>query len=199
MLKDVTYFRRFRMEINLRQVELPIPVLPERYFWTAWTTDPYASTILERHAETKHLCFQNELDANVFPCLGDREGCLRLMNDIARQSSFLPEATWLLSFRNFDDIIHDVGTIQGLAHTSMVGAIQNIGVVSDHRSQGLGRALVLQCLRGFQQIGIPRVSLEVTADNRHAIDLYKKIGFRIVRTMYRDAEPQTSQQPSNLF
>jgi len=193
MLKDVTYYRRFRMEINLRATDLPLPMLPERYFWTAWEHDPYAAMILERHADTKYSCFQNELDSRVFPCLGEREGCLRLMNDIARQSSFLPEATWLISFRNFeDDLIHDVGTIQGLAHTSMVGAIQNVGVIPEHRSQGLGKALVLKCLHGFREIGIPRVSLEVTADNRHAIDLYKKIGFRIVRTMYRDAESQSA-------
>lgn len=192
MLKDVTYYRRFRMEIHLRQVELPLAVLPEGYFWTPWNQFTEDTSILERHADTKHHCFRDELDSRVFPCLGDRDGCHRLMQDIARQSSFLPEATWLISFRSFeDDLVHDIGTIQGLAHTSMIGAIQNVGVVPEHRSLGLGKALVLQCLHGFQQIGIPRVSLEVTADNRHAIELYKKIGFRIVRTMYRDAEPNS--------
>jgi len=191
MLKDVTYYRRFRMEINLRAHDLPLPFLPEGYFWTPWVYDPTAETIVERHAVTKHACFLNELDSRVFPCLGEREGCLRLMQEISRQSSFLPEATWLISFRSFEDeLIHDVGTIQGLAHTSMVGAIQNVGIVPEHRSQGLGKALVLKCLHGFRQVGIPRVSLEVTADNRHAIELYKKIGFRIVRTMYRDVEPK---------
>lgn len=196
MLQDVTYYRRFRMEISLRERELPLPNLPEGYLWTGWNHSVDIHTVLERHAETKHLCFRDELDSRVFPCLGEREGCLRLMQDIARQSSFLPEATWLISHRSLeDDLVHDVGTIQGLAHTSMVGAIQNVGVVPEHRSLGLGRALVLRCLHGFQQIGIPRVSLEVTADNRQAIDLYKKIGFRIVRTMYRDAEPR----PTSLY
>ena len=184
MLKDATYFRRFRMEIDLRQADLPEPFLPEGYLWTGWNRD-----LVERHAAAKYASFRDELDSQVFPCLGELPGCHRLMSEIASQSSFLPEATWLISARSFeDDLIHDVGTIQGLAHTSMVGAIQNVGVVAEHRGQGLGRALVLRCLHGFRLIGIPRVSLEVTADNRHAIELYKKVGFRIVRTMYRDAE-----------
>lgn len=187
-MSDVTYFRRFRMEIDLREAELPIPCLPEGYFWTAWNPN-----LVERHAETKYSSFTGELDSRVFPCLGDPTGCARLMQEIASQSSFLPEATWLISFQSFEDnLIHDVGTIQGLAHTSMVGAIQNVGVVPEHRSQGLGRALVIQCLHGFRHIGIPRVSLEVTADNQMAIHLYKTIGFRVVRTMYRNAEPRAA-------
>ena len=31
------------------------------------------------HAEVKYKSFREELDSNVFPCLGDREGCRRLM------------------------------------------------------------------------------------------------------------------------
>ena len=189
MLRDATYYRRFRMEIDLRRADLPLPHLPEGYFWTRWDHN-----LIERHAETKFESFREELDALVFPCLGEQHGCHRLMAEIASQSSFLPEATWLISFRSFeDDLIHDVGTIQGLAHTSMVGAIQNVGVIREHRGQGLGRALVLQCLHGFQAIGIPRVSLEVTADNQHAIELYKKVGFKIVRTMYRESEAKVPE------
>jgi ribosomal protein S18 acetylase RimI-like enzyme len=184
MLKGITYFRRYRMEIDLRQIELPIPYLPEGYFWNGWSSD-----MVQRHAETKYDSFRDELDSRVFPCLGERDGCNRLMHEIAGQSSFLPEATWLISFQSFEDnLFHDVGTIQGLAHTSMVGAIQNVGVVPEHRGLGLGRALVLKCLHGFRATGIPRVSLEVTAENHPAVELYKRVGFRIVRTMYRDVE-----------
>ncbi|HSG68859.1 MAG TPA: N-acetyltransferase [Planctomycetaceae bacterium] len=188
MLNGMTYFRRFRMEIDLRTIELPLAYLPEGFVWNEWSPD-----LVQRHAETKFDSFREELDSQVFPCLGELEGCTRLMNEIAGQSSFLPEATWLISHQSFEDnLFHDVGTIQGLAHTSMVGAIQNVGVVPEHRGQGLGRALVLKCLHGFRGTGIPRVSLEVTANNHHAIELYKRVGFRIVRTMYRDAEPRAA-------
>jgi ribosomal protein S18 acetylase RimI-like enzyme len=45
--------------------------------------------------------------------------------------------------------------------------------------------LVLQSLHGFRQSGMQRVTLEVTADNRPAVALYRSIGFRLTRTLYR--------------
>ena len=187
-MADERYFRRFRMEIDLKRIDLPECVLPEGYFWNSWRAD-----LLERHAEAKYGSFQSELDSKVFPCLGDSSGCFRLMSEIASQSSFLPETTWLVSYRSDDDrAVYDIGTIQGIAHTSMVGAIQNVGVVAAHRGMGLGRALVLKSLRGFQQLGIFRVSLEVTAENTPAVKLYRSLGFQIVRTMYRNVEPTTA-------
>lgn len=187
-MADSRYFRRFRMEVDLKRVDLPVPVLPAGYFWNAWHAD-----LLERHAEAKYSSFHAELDSKVFPCLGDAGGCFRLMSEIVSQSSFLPETTWLVSFRSPDDqTLSDIGTIQGIAHTSMVGAIQNVGVVAGHRGMGLGRALVLKALGGFRHLGILRVSLEVTAENAPAIKLYRSLGFQIVRTMYRNVEPTTA-------
>ena len=58
-------------------------------------------------------------------------------------------------------------------------------VVPEHRGQGLGRALMLQSLHGFRKAGMQRVSLEVTADNRPAVALYRSLGFRLTRTLYR--------------
>ena len=65
------------------------------------------------------------------------------------------------------------------------GSIQNIGVVPEHRGLGLGRALVVKSLQGFALAGIERVVLEVTANNLTAVELYRSLGFRVVRTMYR--------------
>ena len=44
----------------------------------------------------KYLSFHSEIDANVFPCLGEYDGCVRLMQEISRKDGFLPEATWLV-------------------------------------------------------------------------------------------------------
>jgi hypothetical protein len=71
-----TYFRRFRMEIDLGAVRLARPVLPDGYCWFAWD-----ESLLERHAVVKHGSFRSEVDSLVFPCLGDVGGCRRLMYD----------------------------------------------------------------------------------------------------------------------
>ncbi|MGL4462475.1 MAG: GNAT family N-acetyltransferase, partial [Planctomycetia bacterium] len=85
------YFKRFRMEIDL--ANLPeVPELPPGFSWVAWN-----DAVVDHHAEVKYRCFVDELDATIFPCLGDHDGCRRLMRDIANRRGFLPAATWLVA------------------------------------------------------------------------------------------------------
>ncbi len=179
----VAYYRRFRMEIDLDDIDPEIPVLPEGYSFAAW--DPCD---LERHARVKLQSFHDEIDSRVFPCLGEFSGCQRLMKEISRQSSFLSSATWLITGSDTD-----VGTIQGLAHSQTLGAIQNVGIIPEHRGQGLGRALVLKNLAGFREAGLQRVYLEVTAENLPAVQLYDSLGFRLVRTMYKAVQVEAAR------
>jgi hypothetical protein len=181
-MTNMAYFRRFKMEFDLTETPLTEPVLPPNYRWASWNTG-----LVDRHAEVKFHSFRNEIDSLVFPCLAATDGCQQLMRDISRQSNFVPRSTWLISYHSGDpwDFPFDCATIQGLARDSELGAVQNVGVVPEHRGQGLGRALVLQALHGFRQAGLRRVSLEVTADNRPAVALYRSIGFRLTRTLYR--------------
>lgn len=179
---SIAYYKRFRMEIDLRTVIVPEPILPESYFWTPWSSE-----LVERHAQTKWESFRYELDSQVFPCLGDYVGCFRLMLEIFHRDNFLPEATWLISHGDREHV-EDVATIQGLTGSQGLGAIQNVGVVPLHRGKGLGRALVLKNLQGFQAAGMNRVSLEVTAENDVAIQLYQSLGFRTLRTIYKAVE-----------
>ena len=184
----VTYVRRFRMEIDLGRGSLPLAELPDGYVWTRWD-----DSLVERHSVAKYLSFHEELDARVFPCLGELEGCRRLMGEISRQCSFLPGATWLITREpnGFGPPV-DCGTIQGLAHSRGLGAVQNVGVVPEHRGSGLGRALVLQSLHGFRNARLLRVYLEVTAENKPAVELYRSIGFRHTRTMYKPLAAETA-------
>src|SRR5690349_17547152 len=82
----ITYYKRFRMEADLDGLGPPVG-LPEPYRWVGWK-----ESLLEAHAEVKFLSFRDEMDSLVFPCLGDRYGCQRLMREIRRKPGFLPEA-----------------------------------------------------------------------------------------------------------
>lgn len=183
----LTYFKRFRMEIDLARA-IPSPTLPPGYRLLAWQPD-----LLEAHAEAKYLSFRNGIDSNVFPCLGEADGCLRLMREISQKDGFLPQATWLVATAAGDQppesgILEYCGTIQGIRDRSGLGAIQNLGTTPDHRGQGLGRALMLAALGGFRAAGLERAYLEVTAQNDNAIRLYRSIGFHKVRTVYKAVE-----------
>lgn len=176
-----TYFRRFRMEIDLYKARLEDIELPSGYRWCPWEL-----TTVDRHAIVKYHSFRSEMDAKVFPCLGDYDGCHKLMTDISRQRNFLATGTWLITWDgmgNEDPV--DCGTIQAIVPSKIMGAVQNVGITPKHRGMGLGRALVNKCLIGFREAGMKRVYLEVTADNEPAINLYRSMGFRLVRTLYK--------------
>lgn len=172
----ITYYKRFRMEIDLDGgPPAPGSELPEPFSWVAWD-----ETLVDRHAEVKYLSFRDEIDSCVFPCLGDRYGCQRLMREIRRKPGFLPGATWLIAGPD-----GYVGTVQGVMDRGPIGAIQNLGVVPAYRGLGLGRALIGRALDGFYQAGLRRAYLEVTAENSGAVRLYRTVGFRRAKTLYK--------------
>ena len=181
---SLVYFKRYRMEFDLEGALFSPPRLPLGYFLVPWD-----DALLEAHAETKYHCFRYEIDAHVFPSLGDYQGCLRLMRDIAEREGFLAPATWLIRYgREGDPQSEFCGTIQGVENAHGVGSIQNIGIVPGHRGRGLGTCLIHQALVGFRQAGLRRGTLEVTAQNQRAIRLYDRLGFRHLRIVYRTAE-----------
>lgn len=180
----VQYYKRYRMELDLRRVHFGELSLPDGYRFVAWSPG-----LEEVHAEVKYRSFRWELDSSVFPCLGDEMGCQQLMSDIARRDGFLPAASWLVTHHVDPAIPHEYcGTIQGVMTDTFTGGIQNVGVTPDHRGQGLGAALVTRAVAGFQRSGADRVHLEVTAKNVDAIRLYHRLGFRTVKTVYKAVE-----------
>jgi hypothetical protein len=180
---SVSYFKRYRMEIDLRAQRFDAAPLPPGYRLVAWREER-----LDDHAEAKYRSFQYEIDADVFNCLSDYAGCHRLMEEIREREGFLPEATWLATFDRGDGLIENCGTIQGLRVSQKYGSIQNVGITPAHRGRGVGTALMWAALAGFQQVGLPRTYLEVTAQNERAVELYRRLGFRRTKTLYKAVE-----------
>ena len=179
----LTYFKRFRMEYDhTRAIPASGPV-PAGY-----ELIPFSPELVREHAVAKYQSFRWELDANVFPCLGRRDGCLRLMREISSRAGFVPEATWLCRHRDPDSGRPTaVGTIQGLQVDGW-GAVQNLGIDPDHRGRGLGTILLARAAEGFRAEGLERMHLEVTTDNTAAIRLYERMGFRRAKVVYKAAE-----------
>ena len=169
----ISYFKRYRMESGLNH--LPPPVLPAGYSWRPWSAG-----LLEAHAEVLYQSFNQEIDSAVFPSLGDRAGCACLLTAISRKPGFLPESTWLLESPE-----GPCASVQGIREQGGVGAIQNLGVAPPWRGRGLGEAVLLQALAGFRRAGLSRALLEVTAQNDSAIRLYRRLGFRRSKTLYK--------------
>jgi ribosomal protein S18 acetylase RimI-like enzyme len=186
-MPKVKYFKRYRMELALGQGNAarvapadprPDADLPAGFGWLAWD-----DARIGLHADVKYRSFHQHEDALVFPSLSSRAGCHDLMAAIRFRPNFCAEATWLVAGPD-----GAVGTIQGLLDDNGYGGIQNLGVVPECRGLGLGRALLLKALAGFASVGVPRAFLEVTASNEPAVRMYRSVGFRAYKTLYRGVE-----------
>jgi GNAT superfamily N-acetyltransferase len=177
MQLPISYFKRFKMEVDL--AGLPSPRWPDGYAPVAWHPD-----LLDAHADVLCRCFVGEIDAVVFPSLGSAFGCRGLMTEITRRRAFIPESTWLVV-----GPAGPCGTVQALRDRGTFGGIQNVGIVPELRARGLGNALVLQALQGMVRSGLGRGVLEVTAQNESAIRLYQRLGFRRAKVVYKAVPP----------
>lgn len=173
VVTTTSYFKRFCMEVRLDGI--PPLELPTGMQWIGWHP-----TLIDVHARVLYDSFHREIDAIVFPSLSDLHGCQVLMQEIARKRYFLPGSTWLLA----DAGGQPCGSIQGIQDRGR-GAIQNVGVLPEYRGRGVGRALILRALHGFQQLGLGLGMLEATAENERAVRLYRRLGFRKARVIYK--------------
>jgi ribosomal protein S18 acetylase RimI-like enzyme len=109
-----------------------------------------------------------------------------LIETLAVSPLFLPAATLMIAYGDPNDLFEYVANIQGLKLADDVGAIQNVAVLPEYRRRGIGRAVVLGALQGFQRAGVKRVTLEATSDNLTAMNLYDRIGFTSFRVYFRE-------------
>jgi GNAT superfamily N-acetyltransferase len=180
----IRYYKRYQMELDLRRWRRPTSFVPPGYRLSSWAPD-----LIDEHAAVKFTSFRDEVDALIFPCFGELESCARLMHEISQRDGFLPEATWLGRYVGvLGGERSGCGTIQAIRASRHRANIQNVGVAPNHRGKGLGAALVLASLWGMQQVGVIRACLEVTAENVQAVRLYRRLGFRAAKTIYKTVE-----------
>jgi GNAT superfamily N-acetyltransferase len=181
---NLRYYKRFQMELDLRRWRRqPVALRPD------YRLRPWSDDLIREHAEAKYHSFRDELDAVVFPCLGELESCVRLMQEIRDRDGFVPEATWLAQYVGAGPSrVESCGTIQAIRVSRTRANVQNIGVTPFHRGRGVGATLILTAIAGMQHVGVTKVALEVTAVNEPAVRLYRKLGFRTTKTVYKASE-----------
>jgi len=173
--------QRSQMVFDFTKTALAVPQLPAGFWFAEWST-----SLIEPHADVLHRSFRDDSDGAVFTTFRQYEHCRRLIEMLADNPLFLSEATLLIGCGEPDDLFEYTANIQGLKLSEDIGAIQNVAVLPEYRRRGLGQALVLGALHGFQQAGVLRVTLEATTDNVSAVNLYHRIGFTTFRTYFRE-------------
>ena len=71
------------------------------------------------------------------------------------------------------------------------GHVISIAVLPEHRRKGIGEALMQEALRAMLRYKAKECFLEVRVGNTPAVNLYKKLDFKVIRTIgdyYADGE-----------
>ena len=92
-----------------------------------------------------------------------------------------PKSIMLGVFRD-NELIAD-GSIHSLPRRMSHRAELGITVVRDEWNKGIGSILMEKLIGFAKEAGIEIINLEVRADNRNAIHLYEKYGFRHIGTL----------------
>jgi len=98
----------------------------------------------------------------------------------------------LASKRNFLLVAKNRKRLVGFAFASVprdypldiaefVGVINDVYVLPEFRGKGIGKKLVVECLKRMKAYKVNAVRLMVLTENRTAIKLYEKLGFRTYR------------------
>ena len=88
---------------------------------------------------------------------------------------------FLLIARSADGTAAGFAAIEPVAESSETAAqVSYIGVRPQLWGQGIGEALLLETLRRLKAAGYARVELSVYPDNRKAVALYERLGWRPV-------------------
>ena len=71
------------------------------------------------------------------------------------------------------------------------GHVVSVAVLQQHRTQGIGKALMLEGINGVIARKTDEIYLEVRVSNETAVRIYERLGFQIksrLRAYYRDGE-----------
>ena len=79
----------------------------------------------------------------------------------------------------------------GFSGLTKKGHIVSIAVLPEHQRKGIGHALITKAMEGMKLYKAKQCFLEVRVTNMQAINLYKKLGFQVTKTIrnyYADGE-----------
>ncbi|HEY1801821.1 MAG TPA: N-acetyltransferase [Terriglobales bacterium] len=166
---------RLFMILPLREaapIKIAFPPDIEVRRWSEQDYQPAAALIT--------AAYRGHVDAEINDQYRSLSGSLRFLNNIVRFpgcGTFDPESSFVA--------VHKRTTLAGLILCSRVrndvGHVTQICVLPEFRSHGIGEALLGTTVNNLRQRNFSLLSLTVTQDNAHAVELYRRVGFETKR------------------
>jgi ribosomal protein S18 acetylase RimI-like enzyme len=153
-----------------------LPPLPPQFEIRPWSEQEYQSA-----AALITAAYRGHVDSEINDQYRTLTGSLRFLNNIVRFpgcGAFDPQASFVVLDRRTQ-------TLTGLILCSRVrpdvGHITQVCVLPEHRSAGLGEAMLAASTKNLRDRGFHFISLTVTEANDRAIALYQRIGYESTR------------------
>ena len=141
----------------------------------------WAATDFQAAAELIHLAYLGHIDAKINDQYRTLHGSLRFLHNIVRFPGcgvFEPSHSWVLEERVS-------GALAGILLSSRVADevahITQLCVAPAYRATGLGSYLLGHASAHLRRAGQNAITLTVTEQNSHAVELYRRAGFRVRR------------------
>lgn len=137
-----------------------------------------------------YLAYANHVDGEINDQYRSRSGALRFLKNIILLpgcGNFVPGASFVLHQPGSDDLVGAILTSEvcpGVGHTTQ------ICVQPGYQGHGIGRALMLTSADALRSMKFRELTLTVTSDNRTAVRLYERIGFRTIKSFTAGVWPK---------
>jgi len=138
---------------------------------------PWSEREYQQAAAVITAAYRGHVDAEINDQYRTLTGSLRFLNNIVRFpgcGTFDPLASFLVFHKGSETL---VGLILCSQIRQDVGHITQVCVLPEHRSSGLGEALLAATTKNLRERRFRAISLTVTEANDRAIALYKRIGY----------------------
>src|SRR6516164_3189899 len=171
-------YRRLFLCQDLRSDDAP--VFPAASFDAIhirrWTENDY-----QHAAGVITTAYRAHIDSEINDQYRTTAGSLRFLNNIVRFPGcgvFDPEASFVAVHRPSNSLI---GLILCSRVRDDAGHITQVCLVPEHRSEGIGEALLAHSFDALRARKFKLLTLTVTEANHRAVELYRKLGFETMR------------------
>lgn len=154
---------------SLRAV-VPVPELSVERWSMRWV-DETAGLIAR--------VYEGHVDSEINDQYRTVDGARRFIQNVTQYPGcgvFLPEASWI----GFDAQGAAAGVVLSTQVSGRAGHIAQVCVAHSYLGGGAGYELMRRSMTALAAIGLKEASLTVTENNRRAIGLYEKLGFRTI-------------------
>ena len=141
-------------------------------------------------AKLIYLAYANHVDGEINDQYRSRSGAVKFLKNIILLpgcGQFVPGASFVLHQPGSDELVAAVLTSEV---SSGVGHTTQICVMPGYQGHGLGRMLMNTSAEALRSMKFRELTLTVTSENRGAVLLYEKLGFRTIKSFTAGVWPR---------